>query len=153
MESNGPATAIGELGVIVKRPGAILLAAAIMTSVLTLVACSAADSRQAQGGDQLARSGAPAIAPFNDDRQVAVMALGWTSDLIGIPNRSSISVDTSDPTVVEALQATSDGVVQGPARLSARRLGRTWITVRESTPEGGSTVLWRFQVEVVGSPR
>jgi len=137
----------------VKRPGVMLLAAAIMTSAFTVMACSASDSRQAQGGDQLASSGAPAIRPFNDDRQVAMMAAGWTSDLIGIPNRSSISVESADPTVVEALQATNDGVVQSPARLTAHKLGRTWITVRESTPEGGSTVLWRFQVEVVGSPR
>jgi hypothetical protein len=136
----------------VKRPAAILLAAAIMISAFTLLACSASESRQAQGRDQLAHSGAPAIAPFNDDRQVAVMASGWTSDLIGIPNRPSISVESADPTVVEALQATNDGVVQRPARLTARSLGRTWITVRESTPEGGSTVLWRFQVEVVRFP-
>lgn len=138
-----------------KRTSALVLAGALALGGVGLAACSSSDSAtSSESSSEMVGENPGTWAPI----EISQSANGTTIDMvvdqaaIFTENPEGVTVESSDPAVVEASQARTEGDAVYIAGLKAKAPGTATITVLyadQPADEGGaSNVVMQFKVNV-----
>lgn len=138
-----------------QRTSALVLAGALALGGVGLAACSSSDSSTpSESSSQMVGENPGTWAPIeitqSTNGTTVEMVVDQAAIFTDIPD--SVTVESSDPAVVEASQARTEGDAVYMAGLSAKSPGTATITVLyadQPADEGGaSNVVMQFEVSV-----